>query len=132
MPIQWCGSGAPRGIFFRPGSNRVPYAHSRVGSSPVDFAYSLTDGVGRVVVEDRDRVSGMMWRDEFILRPGSAVLEQTVTLSNTGTSRQPYHWWANAAVELDDPRCGLCIPVKWMLPHGDGPMMQWPVDHGVT
>ncbi len=117
-----------RGSFIAMGiESSFPMAHSRVDSSPVDFAWSLHDGVGRVVVEDIDRATGMEWRDEFILRPGSAVLEQRVTLYNGSPVRRGFHWWANAAVELDDPHLRVVYPVKWMLPHGDGPMTSWPL-----
>ena len=105
-----------------------PFAHSRVASSPVDFAWSVRDGAGRVVVEDTDRTTGMEWRDEFILRAGVAALEQRVTLYNGSAARRGYHWWANAAVEVDDPHLRIVYPVKWMLPHGDGPMIPWPVN----
>ena len=105
-----------------------PVAHSRVDSSPVDFAWSVRDGVGRVVVEDIDRTSGMEWRVEFVLRSGVAVLEQHVTLYNRSDARRGYHWWANAAIELNDPHLRIVYPVKWMLPHGDGPMTSWPLD----
>jgi hypothetical protein len=117
-----------RGSFISTGiESSFPIAHSRVSSSPVDFAWSVRDGVGRVVVEDTDRTSGMQWRDEFILRPGSALLEQRVTLYNGSAARRGYQWWANAAVELDDPHLCIVYPVKWMLPHGDGPMTSWPI-----
>ncbi|MGD0048941.1 MAG: DUF5107 domain-containing protein [Bryobacteraceae bacterium] len=105
-----------------------PIAHSRTGSSPVDFAWSDRGGIGRVVVETTDRVSGMEWRIEYILRPGSAVLEQRVTLHNASAARRGYHWWANAAVEVDDPHLHFVYPVKWMLPHGSGPMTSWPLN----
>ena len=122
-----------RGSFIAMGiESSFPVAHSRVASSPVDFAWSLRDGVGRVVVEDVDRTTGMEWRNEFILRPGSAVLEQHVTLYNGSPARRGYHWWANAAVEVDDPHLRIVYPVKWMLPHGDGAMTSWPLsDTGV-
>ncbi len=119
----------PRNTFIAMGiESSFPIAHSRVDSSPVDYAWSLRDGVGRVIVEDTDRSTGMEWRDEFILRPGSAVLEQRVTLYNGSPARRGYQWWANAAVELDDPHLRVVYPVKWMLPHGDGPMTSWPVN----
>ena len=119
---------AQRSTFFPSGiESSFPYAHSRVSSSPVDFAFSEHDGVGRVIVEDTDRVSGMRWRVEFILRRGVAVLEQKVTLYNGSDARRGYHWWSNAAVELDDPHLRFVYPVKWMLPHGDTPMTSWPL-----
>ncbi len=118
-----------RGSFIATGiESSFPVAHSRVAGSPVDFAWSVRAGVGDVVVEDTDRTSGMQWRVEFILRPGSALLEQHVTLYNGSVARRGYHWWANAAVELDDPHLRVVYPVKWMLPHGDGPMTSWPID----
>jgi len=82
---------SPRGTFIATGiESSFPIAHSRVDSSPVDYAWSLRDGVGRVVVEDTDRTSGMQWRDEFILHPGSTVLEQRVTLYNGSAARRGY------------------------------------------
>lgn len=121
-------SESTRGAFIATGiESNFPFAHSRVGSSPVDFAWSVDGGVGRVMVEDTDRTSGMTWRVEFILRPGSALLEQRVTLYNSSATRRGYHWWANAAVEQDDPHLRIVYPVKWMLPHGEGTMTQWPI-----
>ncbi|MDP9169127.1 MAG: DUF5107 domain-containing protein, partial [Acidobacteriota bacterium] len=81
-----------------------------------------------MIVEDTDRVSGMTWRDEFILRPGSAVLEQRVTLHNGTEARRGFQWWADASVEFDDPRLRFIYPVNWMLPHGSSNMTAWPVD----
>jgi tetratricopeptide (TPR) repeat protein len=123
------GTENARGAFIATGiESSFPIAHSRVDSSPVDFAYSEGGGIGRAVVEDTDRVSGMEWRLEFILRPGSAVLEQRVTLHNASAARRGYHWWANAAIELDDPHLRFVYPVKWMLPHGAGSATPWPVN----
>lgn len=121
-----------RGSFIATGiESAFPFAHSRVGSSPVDFAWSVTDGTGRVVVEDVDRVTGMEWHVEFVLRPGVASLEQRVTLHNASPGRRGYQWWANAAVELDDPHLRILYPVKWMLPIGTGTMTAWPLNGGV-
>ncbi len=122
------GLGDARAFIATGIGTSFPIAPSRVGSSPVDFAYSDRDGTGRVVVEDTDRVSGMAWRVEFILRPGSSVLEQHVTLHNSSAARRGYHWWADAAVELDDPHLRFVCPARWMLPHGMGAMTSWPLD----
>jgi tetratricopeptide (TPR) repeat protein len=126
-PVVRRGPESTRRAFIATGiESSFPIAHSRVGSSPVGFGYSTREGSGRVVVEDTDRVSGMQWRVEYILRPGSAVLEQRVTLHNASAARRAYHWWANAAVALDDPGLRFVYPVKWMLPHGEGQMTPWP------
>ncbi|HEY1205754.1 MAG: DUF5107 domain-containing protein [Bryobacteraceae bacterium] len=127
-PAVRSGMGGGRAFIATGIESSFPIAHSRVSGSPVDFAYSDRDGIGTVVVEETDRVSGMQWRVEFTLRPGSAVLEQRVTLYNASAARRGYHWWANAAVELDDPHLRFVYPVKWMLPHGEGAMTPWPVN----
>lgn len=117
------GSFVPMGI-----ESSFPIAHTPVSGSPVDFAYSNQDRVGRVVVEDTDRVTGMQWRVEFLLRSGVAVLEQRVTLHNGSAARHGFQWWVNAGIELDDPHLRFIYPVKWMVPHGDAPMTSWPLD----
>ncbi len=71
---------------FRQAASSFPFPLGRLAAA--DAAWSVEDGVGRVTIEDTDRVSGMGWRDEFILRPGSAELEQRVTLHNTRWRRQ--------------------------------------------
>jgi predicted Zn-dependent protease len=121
------GPESARGAFIATGiESSFPVAHSRVGSSPVDFAVSGQDGAARVVVEDTDRVSGMEWRCDFILRPGSTVLEQRVILHNGSAARRGYQWWTDAAVELDDPHLQFLYPTHWMVPHGEGAMLPWP------
>jgi len=55
-------------------------SHNWVTLSPVDFAYSkAADGSASVTVGNRDRVYGMDWTVEVVLRPGSTVLEQHVS-----------------------------------------------------
>jgi tetratricopeptide (TPR) repeat protein len=127
-PAVRTGIGLFRGFVAMGVESSFPIAHSRVSSSPVDYGYSDRDGIGRAVVEETDRVSGMEWRVEFILRPGSAVLEQHVTLHNPTAARRGYHWWASATIELDDPHLRFVYPVKWMLAHGAGAMTPWPVN----
>ena len=125
------GGDGQRGNFIPMGiESSFPIAHTRVSGSPVDFSYSNREGVGRVIVEDTDRTSGMQWRVEFILRQGVAVLEQRVTLHNGSDARQGYQWWTNAGIELDDPHLRFVYPVKWMLPHGDTGMTSWPLNAG--
>src|ERR1017187_823347 len=53
-----------------------PVSHNWVTLSPVDWAYaSAADGSASVTVGNRDRVDGMEWTVEIVLRPGSTVLE---------------------------------------------------------
>ncbi len=118
-----------RGGFASTGiETSFPIAHNRMSGWPVAYAWSLTGGVGRVIVEDTDLPTGMRWRAEFILRPGSAVLEQRGTIYNASPVRRGYQWWVNAAVELDDPKLRAIYPTNWMMPHGEGEMTAWPID----
>jgi len=77
-----------------------PVAHSRDAVSPVEFGTAQSGDRASVWVGKTDRVTGMSWSVEFVLRSGSAVLEQRVTLRNEAAVRQPYSWWSNAAIDL--------------------------------
>jgi len=69
--IGYRGAWAAFGIEFN-----FPVSHNWVSMSPVDFAYAAQpDGSASVTVGNIDRVYGMQWRVELILRPGSALLE---------------------------------------------------------
>jgi Flp pilus assembly protein TadD len=109
--------------------SNFPAAHTRDGVSPVDFAVATgPDGSGRAIVKDIDRVTGMEWRVEFVLRPGSSVLEQRVTFYNRAGVRRPYDWWANAGVALDDDAMRLILPSHLVTDHGGVGMRTWPLD----
>jgi len=113
--IGYRGAWAAFGIEFN-----FPVSHNWMSMSPVDFAFgSHDDGSASVIVGNIDRVYGMEWSVELILRPGSTVLQQRVRLSNRSDVRHRFYWWNNAAVEsgmipASNIRCGL-------LPHMDLP-----------
>ncbi|MGD0201215.1 MAG: DUF5107 domain-containing protein [Bryobacteraceae bacterium] len=108
--------------------SNFPVAHARHTVSPVDFAVRTeSDGSARAVVEDIDRVTGMQWRVEYLLRPASAVLEQRVTLYNRSSARRPYAWWANAGIELDDPGTRFVLPTRLVATHGSAEIDAWPI-----
>jgi Flp pilus assembly protein TadD len=103
-----------------------PIGHTRVSVSPVDFSWRRERDRAVVWVGDRDHVTGMEWRVEFVLREGIAMLEQNVTLSNQTAVRHPYYWWNNAAVKLErDTR--LVLPANLVTIHGENRMDSWPV-----
>ncbi len=108
--------------------SNFPIGHSRDTISPVDFAVrEMSDGSGQVTVEDIDRVSGMQWRVQFILHPGSTALEERVTLYNRSAVRWPYYWWANAAVAFDDPDAQLILPARLVTTHTTpAQIIAWP------
>jgi predicted Zn-dependent protease len=109
--------------------SNFPVGHSRVSISPVDFAVrSEPDGSGRATVESIDRITGMEWRVEFILYPGSTVLQQRVMLYNRTAMRWPYSWWANAGVAFDDPAMRMILPARVVTTHMPPvEMVAWPV-----
>jgi tetratricopeptide (TPR) repeat protein len=100
-----------------------PVSHNWVTISPVDCAYSnAADGSASVTVGNRDRVYGMDWMVQIILRPGSTVLEERVTLSNHSDLRHHYFWWNNGAVQVwDDSR--FWYPMRITV---EG--QTWPID----
>ena len=119
-----------RGAFVALGiESNFPATHTRQTTSPVDFAlHTEADGSARAIVEDIDLVTGMQWRVEYVLRPGSTVLEQRVTLYNRSLARRPYLWWANAGFALDDPGTRFVLPARLVADHGVARMDTWPVN----
>jgi tetratricopeptide (TPR) repeat protein len=109
--------------------SNFPIGHSRVSISPVDSAIrEEPDGSGRAIVQDIDRVTGMQWRVEYVLRPGSTVLEQRVTLCNRSAVRWPYYWWSDAAVAFDDPATRMILPTYLVSTHTTpAEIVRWPV-----
>jgi len=121
--IGYRGAWAAFGIEFN-----FPVSHNWVSMSPVDFAFARNaDGSASVWVGNIDRPYGMQWTVELRLRPGSALLEQRVTLYNRGDVRHRFYWWNNAAVRVwDDSR--ICYPMRWTASHGFTDVDTWPVD----
>jgi len=121
--IGYRGAWAAFGVEFN-----FPVSHNWMSMSPVDFAYSKhDDGSASVTVGNIDRVYGMEWSVELILRPGSTVLEQRVRLSNRNDVRQRFYWWSNAAVRVwDDSH--IQYPMRYAAAHGFAEIQRWPVD----
>jgi tetratricopeptide (TPR) repeat protein len=121
--IGYRGAWAAFGIEFN-----FPVSHNWASMSPVDFAWHKNpDGSASVWVGNVDRVYGMQWRVELILRPGSSVLEQKVRLYNPGDLRHRFYWWNNAGVEVwDDSR--VQYPMRFTASHGFRDIDTWPVD----
>src|SRR5579863_1330415 len=92
--IGYRGAWAAFGVEFN-----FPVSHNWVSLSPVDFAFSQKDdGSAYVQVGNVDRVYGMQWSVELVLRPNSTVLEERVTLNNRSDVRHRFYWWNNAGV----------------------------------
>ncbi|MES2392158.1 MAG: DUF5107 domain-containing protein, partial [Acidobacteriota bacterium] len=117
--ISYRGAWAAFGDEFN-----FPVSHNWVTLSPVDFATGTeSDGSAWVTVGNRDRVEGMRWTVEMVLRPGSTVLEEHVTLSNPGNVRQRYYWWNNGGVEVwNDSR--IWYPMPFTIE--EGKVVAWP------
>jgi tetratricopeptide (TPR) repeat protein len=121
--IGYRGAWAAFGVEFN-----FPVSHNWVSLSPVDWAYSSApDGSASVTVGNRDRVYGMEWTVQIILRPGSTVLEEDVTLSNHSDLRHRFYWWSNAGIEVwDDSR--IEYPMQFTASHGFKDIDTWPID----
>ena len=121
--VAYRGAWAAFGIEFN-----FPVSHSWVTASPVDFSFGQKDdGSASIQVGNVDRVYGMQWTVELILRPRSTVLEQRVTLNNRSDVRHRFYWWNNAGVEVwDDSR--IQYPMRFAASHGFHDIQTWPVD----
>ena len=120
--IGYRGAWAAFGVEFN-----FPVSHNWVSMSPVDFAYAMhPDGSASVSVGNIDRVYGMQWGVEVILRPGSTLLEQRVTLYNRSDVRHRYYWWSNAGLQVwDDSH--IEYPMQFAASHGFTEVRHWPV-----
>jgi tetratricopeptide (TPR) repeat protein len=121
--IAYRGAWAAFGVEFN-----FPVSHNWVSMSPVNFAFAKhDDGSASVTVGNIDRVYGMEWGVELVLRPKSTLLEQRVTLSNRSDVRHRFYWWNNAGVEAwDDSR--IVYPMRFAATHGFTEIHPWPVD----
>ena len=120
--IGYRGAWAAFGIEFN-----FPVSHNWVSMSPVDFAFATSaDGSASVSVGNIDRVYGMQWGVELILRPGSTLLEERVTLYNRSDVRHRYYWWNNAGIQVwDDSH--IEYPMKFAASHGFTEVRPWPI-----
>src|SRR5260370_36864715 len=70
----------------------------------------------------------MQWRVEFVLRPGSTVLEQNVFLDNRSAIRHRYYWWNNAAIARVDDKTRFIYPANLTGTHSLTEIDTWPVN----
>jgi tetratricopeptide (TPR) repeat protein len=120
--VGYRGAWAAFGIEFN-----FPVSHNWVSMSPVNFAFhNNADGSASVIVGNVDRVYGMEWTVELLLRPRSTLLEQRVTLNNRSDVRHRFYWWNNAAAAVsDDSR--IVYPMRFAASHGFADVRPWPV-----
>jgi hypothetical protein len=121
--IGYRGGWSAFGVEFN-----FPVSHNWVTASPVDYSFAKNaDGSGSVFVGNVDRVYGMQWTVEIVLRPGSTVLQLKVTLNNRSDVRHRFYWWSNAGVQVwDDSR--ICYPMRYTASHGFTEIDTWPVN----
>ena len=121
--ISYRGAWAAFGIEFN-----FPVSHNWVSMSPVDFAFGQKDdGSAAVQVGNIDRVYGMQWSVELVLRPHSTVLEERVTLNNRSDVRHRFYWWNNAGIQVwDDSR--IQYPMRFTASHGFRDVEPWPIE----
>jgi tetratricopeptide (TPR) repeat protein len=121
--VGYRGAWAAFGIEFN-----FPVSHNWVSMSPVDFAFvKNADGSASVIVGNVDRVYGMEWTVELMLRPKSTLLEERVTLSNRSDVRHRFYWWNNAAARVSDDS-QIVYPMRFAASHGFTEVVRWPVD----
>jgi tetratricopeptide (TPR) repeat protein len=121
--IGYRGAWAAFGVEFN-----FPVSHNWVTASPVDFAFGRgDDGSAYVQVGDIDRVYGMQWSVELVLRPHSTLLEERVALNNRSDVRHRFYWWNNAGIQVwDDTK--IEYPMRFTAAHGFADIAPWPIE----
>lgn len=121
--VGYRGAWAAFGIEFN-----FPVSHNWVSMSPVDFTFRKNaDGSASAIVGNVDRVYGMEWMVELVLRPRSTLLEERVSLSNRSDVRHRFYWWNNAGVRVSDDS-HIVYPMRFAASHGFTEINRWPVD----
>ena len=121
--VGYRGAWAAFGIEFN-----FPVSHNWVSMSPVDFTFrNNPDGSASAIVGNVDRVYGMEWMVELILRPKSTLLEERVTLSNRSDVRHRFYWWNNAGARVSDDS-QIVYPMRFAASHGFTEVSRWPMD----
>jgi tetratricopeptide (TPR) repeat protein len=126
------GLVALRGAWISGGIEfNFPNGHSTDTVSPVSSRFQVNpDGSATVFVGDIDQVSEMYWEVALTLRPGTARLEQHVTLFNPTPVEHLYWYWNNAAVRAtEDAR--FIYPMRLAAPGLDSDLQTFPEWHGV-
>lgn len=92
--------GGLRGARITAGNDfHFPDYPAFTNTSPVDFATRQNpDGSASIFVGNTDRVRGLRWVVELLLRAGADRVEERVTLGNPTPIRRGYFWGNSAAV----------------------------------
>ncbi len=124
------GFAGLRGAWISAGLEmNFPFGHTWIAVSPVDFATAQNaDGSASIWVGNIDRVYGMQWRVEFVLRPGSTVLEQNVVLENRSAIRHRYYWWSDAGINRIEDKTRFIYPANLVGTHSLTEIDTWPVN----
>ncbi len=106
-----------------------PVGHSLTSVSPVSYGIRQNaDGSASAWVADIDRQTGLEWRVEYLLQSGSAILQENVNLYNRGDARQPYYFWSNAGVKIEDQNSRFAYPTNLTATHAFTFLDTWPVN----
>lgn len=112
------GLVALRGAWISGGVEfNFPDGHTVITVSPVAATFRQNaDGSATAVVGSEDWTTGMLWEVALTLRPGTARVEQHVTLFNPAPEPHLYWYWANAAVPAT-PDMQFIYPMREAFPH---------------
>ena len=127
------GLVGPRGAWISGGMEfSFPYAHTMDTVSPVESVIRHnTDGSATAIVGALDWVSGMHWEIALTLRPGTARLQEDVTLFNPTPQQHLYLFWTNTAVHATDD-LQYIYPMRETISDDPFAIVQsWPVWNGV-
>ena len=127
------GLVGPRGAWIAGGMEfSFPYAHTMNTVSPVESTIRQNpDGSATVIVGAIDWVSNMYSEIALTLHPGTARLQEDVTLFNDTPLENLYLFWTNAAVKATSD-LQYVYPMREII--DDDPfaiVRSWPVSDGI-
>ena len=122
-----------RGAWFSGGVEyNFPISHSPTTSDEVSAQlYEYEDGSASVRLGSTELITGMQWQVELLLRPGTARIEQKVTLYNPTANENRFYFWTNAAVEYNKS-LELVYPFDWCINYLTDHYLKWPEYKGIN
>ncbi len=116
-----------RGAWFSGGVEyNFPISHSPTTSDEVSAQlYEYEDGSASVRLGSTELITGMQWQVELLLRPGTARIEQKVTLYNPTSYENRFYFWTNAAVKYNKS-LELIYPFDWCINYLTDHYLKWP------
>lgn len=120
--VALSGAWSPGGIEWN-----FPIGHRPSGMELIDSAFKQnSDGSASIFIGEIDKMTGMKFTIEVVLRPKTACVEEITRLYNPTEICRMYYFWNTSAME-ETKEMEYRYPFKWIITNEfDGRRSAWP------